>query len=107
VKVEDEDKAILLVVSLPPSYKHFKEIMLYSNSYTISFEDVKSNLLSKEKFDHDIHTDSAMRLVVSGRPTKKVGNSDRRTVLSLEILMLVRHVIYMVNWVILLLTAGN
>ena len=27
VKIEDEDKAILLVVSLPPSYKHFKEIL--------------------------------------------------------------------------------
>jgi len=44
VKIEDENKAILLVVSLPPSYKHFKKIMLYSNSNTISFEDIKSNL---------------------------------------------------------------
>ena len=78
VKVEDEDKAILLVVSLPLSYKHFKEIMLYSNADTISFEDVKSNLLSKQKFDHDIHTDSATGLVVRGRPTEKVGNGGRR-----------------------------
>ena len=51
VKIEDDKKAILLVVSLPPSYKHFKKIMLYSNSYIISFEDVKSNSLSKKKFD--------------------------------------------------------
>jgi hypothetical protein len=29
VKIDDEDKAILLVVSLPASFKHFKEIMLY------------------------------------------------------------------------------
>jgi len=78
VKVEDEDKAILLVVSLPPSYKHFKEIMLYSNSDTISFEDAKSNLLSKEKFDHDIHIDSATGLTVRGRPTEKEGNGGRR-----------------------------
>jgi len=49
----------LLVVSLTASYKHFKEIMLYSNSNTISFEDVKSNLLFKERFDLDIHIDSA------------------------------------------------
>ena len=28
VKTKDEDKAILLVVSLLPSYKHFKEIIL-------------------------------------------------------------------------------
>jgi hypothetical protein len=38
VKIDDEDKVILLVVSLPPSFKHFK-----------------SNLLSKEKFDIDSH----------------------------------------------------
>jgi hypothetical protein len=51
VKIDDEDKAILLVVSLPPSFKHFKEIMLYSNHTSLSFENVKSNLLFKEKFD--------------------------------------------------------
>jgi len=78
VKVEDEDKDILLVVSLPPSYKHFKKIMLYSNSDTISFEDVMSNLLSKEKFDNDIRTDFAADLVVRGRPTEKVGNGGKR-----------------------------
>jgi len=75
VKVEDEDKVILLIVSLPPSYKHFKEIMVYSNSNTISFEDVKSNLLSKEKFDLDIHADSAEGLVVRGKTTEK-GNDN-------------------------------
>ncbi|KAF1860594.1 hypothetical protein Lal_00021667 [Lupinus albus] len=51
INIEDEDKAVLLVVSLPSTYKHFKEIMLYGNNDTLSFEDVKSNLLSKEKSD--------------------------------------------------------
>jgi len=41
VKIEDEDKAILLVVSLPPSYKHFKEIILYSNNVVLSFKDLR------------------------------------------------------------------
>ena len=50
--------------------------MLYSNSNTISFEDVKSNLLSKEKFDLDIHADSAEGLVVRGKTTEK-GNGNR------------------------------
>ena len=77
VKIEDEDKAILLVVSLTPAYKHFKEIMLYSNFDTISFEDVKSNLLSKEKFDHDIHADPAEGLVVRGR-TEQKGNGNKK-----------------------------
>jgi len=76
VKIEDEDKAIFLVMSLLPSYKHFKEIMIYSNSNTISFEDVKSNLLSKEKFDLDIHADSTERLVVRCKTTEK-GNGNR------------------------------
>jgi len=71
VKIEDEDKTILLVVSLPPSYKHFKEIILYNNSNTISFEDVKSNLLSKDKFDLHIHTDFGEGLVVRDKTTKK------------------------------------
>ena len=52
--------------------------MLYSNSDTISFDDVKLNLFSKENFDHDINTDSAAGLVVRGRPTEKVGNGGRR-----------------------------
>ena len=76
MKIEDENKAILLVVSLPPSYKHFKKIMLYSNSNTISFEHVKSNLLSKKKFDLDIRADSAEGLVIRGKKTKK-GNGTR------------------------------
>jgi len=52
--------------------------MLYNNSDTISFEDVKSNLLSKKKFDHDIHADSAERLVIRGRTTEKEGNGNRK-----------------------------
>ena len=30
VKIKDEDKAILLVVSLPTAYTHFKDILLYN-----------------------------------------------------------------------------
>ena len=47
--------------------------MLYSNSDTISFEDVKANLLSKEKFDHDIHADPGEGLAI-----EKWGNGNRK-----------------------------
>jgi len=47
VKMQDENKVILLVVSLSSSHKHFKEILLYSNNKILSFEDVKASLLSK------------------------------------------------------------
>jgi hypothetical protein len=53
VKIDDEYKAILLVVLLPPYFKHFKEIVFYGNHTSLSFENVKSNLLSKEKIDVD------------------------------------------------------
>lgn len=55
ITIEDEDKTILLLVSLPDSFKHFKEIMLYINTDSLCFEDVKANLLSKEKFDSEKH----------------------------------------------------
>ena len=80
VKIDDEDKAVLLVVSLPSTYKHFKEIMLYSNNDTLSFEDVKSNLLSKEKFDLDIHSeDKGEGLSVRGRTKEKWSTSNKKS----------------------------
>ena len=67
VKIEDEDKALLLVVSLPPSYKNFKEILLYSNNDTLSFEDVKANLLSMENFDLEVRGEKFEGLFVRGK----------------------------------------
>ena len=61
VKIEDDSMDILLVVFLPPSYKHLKEIVLYSNNETLSFEFIKSNLLSKEKFDLEVHFDDKVK----------------------------------------------
>jgi len=66
VETEDEDKAILLVVSLPPSYRNFKEISLYSNHDTIPFEDVKASLLYKEKFDLEVRAENGKDLLVKG-----------------------------------------
>jgi len=80
VKIEDEDKAIILVVPLPSSYKHFKKILLYSNNDTLSFEHVKASLLSKEKFDLDVHSnDRGEGLNVRGRSFEKEGSNKRNT----------------------------
>ena len=71
----------MLVVSFPSSYKHFKEILLYSNNDTLSFEDVKSNLLSKEKFDLEVRSDDkAEGLFVRGRSSEKEGTNRRNSI---------------------------
>lgn len=47
VKLEDEDKAIILLSSLPPSYEHFIDTLLYVRQ-SITMADVKDSLGSKE-----------------------------------------------------------
>ncbi|MFQ6662427.1 hypothetical protein Gotur_030269 [Gossypium turneri] len=46
-----------LLCSLPPSYKSFKEILIYGRD-KLSFEDVKGHLLSKDKLDNEFGSDS-------------------------------------------------
>nr|GEW08837.1 retrovirus-related Pol polyprotein from transposon TNT 1-94 [Tanacetum cinerariifolium] len=71
VDIDDENKAKLLVISLSASYKHFKEIILYENRETLSFDDVKSALLSKHKYDDDVEPESGEGLVVRGRSSDR------------------------------------
>ena len=66
VTLEDEDKAILFVVLLSASCKHFKEILLDTNNDTLSFEDVKANLLSKETFDFEVCAEKRWSLISEG-----------------------------------------
>jgi hypothetical protein len=81
------DKAILLIVSLPASFKHFKEIMLYGNHTTLTIENVKSNLLSKEKFDVDSRSENKGEgFIVRGR-TQQMGKSNLFAVTVKVILM--------------------
>ena len=47
VKLEDEDKAIIMLSSLPPSYEHFVDTLLYGRQ-SITMADVKDSLRSKE-----------------------------------------------------------
>ncbi|EEE59085.1 hypothetical protein OsJ_10910 [Oryza sativa Japonica Group] len=55
------------------------EIMFYGNYDTFSFDDVKSNSLSKEKFDTDSHSDiKAEGLIVRGRSSQKLYKLKRK-----------------------------
>ncbi|KAG8478575.1 hypothetical protein CXB51_028347 [Gossypium anomalum] len=57
VHINDEDQAMLLLCSLPPSYNSFKETLIYGRD-KLSFEDVKGHLLSRDKLDNELHLDS-------------------------------------------------
>ena len=73
-------KLFLLVVSLPSLYKHFKEILLYSNNDTLSFEDIKASLLSKPEFDLEARSnDKANGINVRSRPFGKEGTNRKNS----------------------------
>ncbi|MFQ6669434.1 hypothetical protein Gotur_034680 [Gossypium turneri] len=57
VHIDDEDQAMLLLCSLPPSYKSFRETLIYDRD-KLSFEDVKGHLLSRDKLDNEFSLDS-------------------------------------------------
>ena len=48
VKIDEEDKGLRLIWSLPPSYVHMKPILMHRSS-TIYFEDVANKLISEER----------------------------------------------------------
>ncbi|MFQ6623806.1 hypothetical protein Gotur_004343, partial [Gossypium turneri] len=52
-KISGEDQAMLLLYSLPSYYKTFRETLIYGRDH-LSFEDVKRNLLSKDKLDNEL-----------------------------------------------------
>lgn len=48
VKIEYEDKVLLLLSSLPRSFEHFKGALLYGKEYTITLDEVQMVVRSKE-----------------------------------------------------------
>ncbi|KAG8499485.1 hypothetical protein CXB51_005959 [Gossypium anomalum] len=75
VHIDDEDQAMLLLCSLPPSYKSFRETLIYGKD-KLSFEDVNDHLLSRDKLNNELHLDSktdrqAFILVASKKRDKR------------------------------------
>ena len=68
VNLEDEDKALDLLCTLPKSYESFKDTMLYGKEVAVTLEEVQSALRTKEltKFKDLKVEDGANALNVSG-----------------------------------------
>lgn len=48
MKLDDEEKAILLLSSLPKSFEYFKDVIFYSKEDIITFEEVQLTIRTKE-----------------------------------------------------------
>ncbi|MBA0655708.1 hypothetical protein Goklo_008161, partial [Gossypium klotzschianum] len=57
VHIDDEDQAMLLLCFLPPSYKSFRETLIYGRD-KILFKDVKGHFLSRDKLENGFGLDS-------------------------------------------------
>lgn len=53
VEIDDEDMAIRLLCSLPPTYKHFRDTLLYGRD-DLSLEDVKDALTQRDLIDNKL-----------------------------------------------------
>lgn len=74
VKIDDEDKSLRLIWSLPSSYEHIKPVLIYGNE-TLSFEEVSSKIISEERrLNGEENTSSNSVLVCRGRSYVKKNN---------------------------------
>ena len=67
VKLEDEDKAILLLNVLPKSYDDMRDTMLYGREKTITLEEVQCALRSKELRKNSSGQESSSQVLNVGK----------------------------------------
>ena len=66
VGIDDEDKALRLIWSLPSSYQHMQPILMYGKD-TVNFSEVTSKLISEEKRLRNGESRENSALVVKGK----------------------------------------
>ncbi|KAM1980190.1 hypothetical protein ACFX15_036829 [Malus domestica] len=76
--IKGEDKALILLNSLPDSYEHFVTIIMHGKE-TVKFEDVSNALMNYEMRHRDKHHDSTSEaLFVRGRSSERKSSSSRK-----------------------------
>ncbi|CAK8573792.1 unnamed protein product [Lathyrus sativus] len=74
VKIDDEDKDMRLIWSLPSSYEHIKPVLIYGKK-TLSFQEVDSKIIYEERrLKGEENTSSNSVLVARGRSYVKKNN---------------------------------
>lgn len=71
VKMDDEDKAIILLNALPSSFDHLKDVMLYGRETTITLEEVQCALKAKELQKSSLKQDVRSQALTVGKFKKK------------------------------------
>jgi len=78
VKLEEEDKTLLLLNDVPKTYKQFKNTLLFRKEQTITLEEVQTSIMSKElqKFQDSKGEENGLNLNVSKSKGKKEKKSN-------------------------------
>ncbi|KAM2047258.1 hypothetical protein ACFX1T_005942 [Malus domestica] len=76
--IKDEDKALILLNSLPDSYEHFVTTIMHGKE-TVKFEDMSNALMNYEMRHRDKNHDSTSEaLFVRGRSSERISSSSRK-----------------------------
>ena len=81
VKLEEEDKALLLLNSLPKSFEHFKDAILYGKDQDITLEEVQTSIRTKnmQKQQDSKVEDNAESLNISRGRSEKKGTRGKKS----------------------------
>lgn len=81
IKLEDSDKTIMLLNTLPKSYDHLKDVMLFGLENSISLDEVQSTLKAKElqKSNEGQQTSSTQESLNIEQKFSKNGNNFKKT----------------------------